>query len=249
VSVVAIVIVLFIAGISIIGIVHQTSWLVRSDRSLYGESLRGEYGGTSDSNLKQIGLALHYHESLKKSLPAGGRFAPDGTMLHSWETYILFDLSYSHGIEMTKPWNDPVNQKFFKCIVPQFVNPGFRTIDLDDSEGYGLSHYAANSHVMGGNKSMKLADIKDGTANTLLVGEVNTQFKPWGHPVNWRDPTVGIDQSPRGFGGPPGSGGANFVMGDASIRFLSDKISPDVLRALTTPNGDEEVREEGWSRK
>src|SRR5690349_15388520 len=57
---------------------------------------------------------------------------------------------------------------------------------------------------------------------TLLIGEVNAQFKPWGHPVNWRDPTAGINSSQHGFGGPPGSGGANFVMADASIRFLSD---------------------------
>jgi prepilin-type processing-associated H-X9-DG protein len=246
-AVVALVIILFTAGISIIGIVHQTGWLIHSDRSLYGEGLRDR--GTPHRNLVQIGLGLHVHHDMKKTLPAGGTFAPDGTMLHSWETYALDGLGYTRqGIDMAKPWNDPVNQKYFKCILPQFINPGFRTAELEDAEGYGLSHYASNSHVMGGNKGMKLSDIKDGTENTLLVGEVNAQFKPWGHPANWRDPVTGIN-SPRGFGGPPGSGGANFVMADGSVRFVSDKISPDVLRAMSTPNGGEEIREEGWYKR
>jgi hypothetical protein len=121
-----------------------------------------------------------------------------------------------------------------------------QTADLDDSDGYGLSHYAANSHVLGANKGMKLDDIKDATANTLLIGEVNAQFKPWGHPVNWRDPAAGVNSSPRGFGGAPGRGRATFVMADASTRFVSEKISPEVLRALTTPNGGERIGRDEW---
>ena len=74
------------------------------------------------------------------------------------------------------------------------------------------------------------------------------RFKPWGHPTNWRDPTVGLN-TPDGFGGPRGNGGANFVMADASVRFVSDKISPDMLRALTTPGGGEDIREEGWRNR
>jgi prepilin-type processing-associated H-X9-DG protein len=171
-------------------------------------------------------------------------------MLHSWQSHSLDGLNYSsQGIDKTKPWNDPVNQKYFKCILPVFINSGFRTAKLEDSEGYGLSHYAANSHVLAANKSMKLTDIKDGTGNTLLVGEINAKFKPWGHPVNWRDPTAGINRSPQGFGGVPHRGGANFVMADGTVRLLSEKISPEVLRALATPNGGEDVREEGWLKR
>lgn len=248
-AIVSMVLVLFTAGISIIGMVHQTTWLVRSDRSLYGDGVKNR-GGSPIANLKMISLGMTGYHDTKGEFPAGGTFAPDGTMLHSWESYSLPWIGYSsRDIDMDKPWNDPVNQKYFKCIIPEFINPEFRTADLEDREGYGLSHYAANSHVMGANKSMKFADIQDGAANTLLIGEVNSQFKPWGHPVNWRDPMVGINRGPRSFGGPPGSSGANFVMADGSIRFLTAQIDPDVLRALSTPNGNEEIREMGWQKR
>ena len=35
-----------------------------------------------------------------------------------------------------------------------------------------------------------------------MAGEVAGDFKPWGDPTNWRDPALGINRSPEGFGGP-----------------------------------------------
>jgi hypothetical protein len=167
-------------------------------------------------------------------------------MLHSWETHLLGFTTYSReGIDMSRPWNDPVNQKYFKCIVPDFINPGLRAV-VEDDEGYGLSHYSVNSRVMGGNRSMKFDQITDGTENTLLIGEINTHFQPWGHPVNWRDPAIGINRSPRGFGGPPGSRGALFSMADGSVRFVNEAIDPAVLQAMSTPCGGEPISPEGW---
>jgi hypothetical protein len=115
---------------------------------------------------------------------------------------------------------------------------------MTDAEGYGLSHYAANSHVFGSDRPFAIHAILDGLSNTLFIGEVNSNFKPWAHPHNYRDPTLGINRSPHGFGGPSGSGGALFGMGDGSVRFVSEKISPAVLRALATPAGGERIDEE-----
>jgi prepilin-type processing-associated H-X9-DG protein len=36
-------------------------------------------------------------------------------------------------------------------------------------------------------------------------------------------------------------GGANFVFGDASVHFLSDAIATDILKALSTRDGNESV--------
>jgi hypothetical protein len=124
---------------------------------------------------------------------------------------------------------------------PDFVNPDLPVTTLQDPEGFGLSHYAANIWVMGPNRGLKLSQISDGTANTLLAGEVNAHFRPWGHPVNWRDPAKGINRSPDGFGGAPTAGGASFVMADASTRFVSENVHPAVLKALATPDGGEDV--------
>lgn len=108
-----------------------------------------------------------------------------------------------------------------------------------------MSHYAVNSRIFSVNSSIGLAGITDSRSTTLLIGEVNANFKPWGNPVNWRDPARGINRSPHGFGGPPGAGGANFAMADGSVRFVSDRISPQVLEALATPRGGEDIDKGG----
>ena len=80
--------------------------------------------------------------------------------------------------------------------------------------------------------------VTDGTSNTVFAGEVKGTFRPWGDVINWRDLRLGINVSPDGFGG-PFKGGCNLLLGDGSVRFVSDGISPEVLKALSTPKGNE----------
>jgi prepilin-type processing-associated H-X9-DG protein len=240
---VAILFVLFAAGVALVGIVHQVGWLATSPEPFRVQTVRGHRGYSTD-NLREIAFALSNYHDLYRGLPPGGSFTPDGFMLHSWETQILVFIGYSQtGIDLKAPWNDPHNTPYFQSVLPVFLNRDLPVNDVRDTEGYGLSHYAANVWVMGPNRGLKLMDIPDGTANTLLAGEVNAHFQPWGHPVNWRDPAKGVNRSPHGFGGAPGKGGANFVMADGSVRFVSEKVSSEVLRALGTPDGGEQIDE------
>ena len=233
--------VLFSAGLALIGITHQLVWLGNSKEPLLCEAVNCPLNSSSERALKEMGLAIHRHVQFRRHYPNGITSDDDGSLLHSWETEMLRyggDIS-TQGIDFKKPWNDSVNAPYFKCVLPEFINPAFRPAQLQDEEGYGLSHYAANIHVIGPNKRMRPEDIANGLANTILVGEVNANFRPWGNPFNWRDPVKGINQSPNGFGGPRSAGGVQFLMADDSVRFVSEKTSPKVLQVLSMPKGEE----------
>jgi prepilin-type processing-associated H-X9-DG protein len=236
------IILLFTAGLGVIGSVHQLVWLIGSKEPLVVQKLLDHGTNSSINNLKMTGLGLLNYHSTYGKFPPGGSLAPDGGLLHSWETHLLpYIGSYFDRIDRKIPWNDPSNRRYFYSVIPEFINPSFPVESLEDSDGYGLSHYAANVQIMGRNKTISLKDISDDTSTTILAGEVNSHFKPWGHPVNWRDPSRGINVSDDGFGGPKGSGGVNFVMADGSVRFVGNNVSPKVLQALSTPNGGEKI--------
>jgi hypothetical protein len=233
----------FAAGIGLLGTVHEVAWYFSSDETTIEMPMRAMHRMQSMNNLKQIGLGMESYQAKHGRFPPGGTFDPYGEGLHSWETLLLpyLEIPDRPKPNLQLPWNHPQNTAFFMREIQVFRNPaiGRHAADLLDSHGYALSHYSLNSHVARANFGIRREDVTDGLANTLMAGEVNSNFKPWGHPVNWRDPTLGINRSPDGFGGGKGYRGATFLMMDGSARFISEMIDPEVLKALSTPAGGE----------
>jgi hypothetical protein len=245
------VVVLFAAGIAVVGVTHQFGWLATSPERLWSDSGQAARRTQSRNNLHQFGLAMHNYHDAYSALPAGGTFNAAGQPLHSWETALLPYLDWApqyEQIDLDRPWNAPANAEIFRQHIPVFVNPEFGLRFGDgpqftaDTAGFALSHYAANERLFGANTSVALHDIRDGTSNTILAGEVHARFRPWGHPVNWRDPARGINQSPDGFGS-PFVGGAQFLLCDGSTRFISENIDPAVLKAIATPDAGDHIEE------
>ncbi len=260
---------MFFAGISLVGATHQLVWMQTGrPAATQPEAVPGIIGLGRDradrmqaeNNLKRFGLSLHTYHDTFNSLPPGGTITEDGEMLHGWGIFALSGYYYPDAIDYRIPWNKPPNGRIFKCNLHEFINPALRGPYFDE-QGFGLAHVAGNVHVLpirkipagrledgDGNaravlketgQAMSFADIKDGSSQTLLIGTVTENFKPWGHPANVRDPGRGINKSPDGFGGPPSWKGAAFLFCDGSVRQLSEKIDPRVLRQLATPNGGE----------
>jgi prepilin-type processing-associated H-X9-DG protein len=160
----------------------------------------------------------------------------------------------------------PPNDRIYRCQIQEFLNPS-QPGAVFDAEGFGLSYWAGNVHVLpiksvhaaastslNGQQSdtnqlswqergISMNQITDGTSTTILLGSAGANFRPWGHPANVRDPAIGINRSPEGFGGPPGWNGAMFLMCDGSVGFLSDATDLSVMEALATPAGGETVAE------
>ena len=215
------------------------------------------------NELKQLGMAIHNFHNTYSVLPPGGTMNPDGELLHGWPIFVSAYHSYwTNDIQYQVPWNRSPNDRMYKCQLSCFVNPS-QPGSLFDAEGYGLCHWAGNIHVLPivptpfpstsprkgstgvtaelieSGQIVSLKQITDGTSNTILLGSVGQNFKPWGYPANVRDPALGVNRSPNGFGGPPGWNGGQFAMCDGSVTFLSDKTDLRIMKALATPAGGE----------
>jgi prepilin-type processing-associated H-X9-DG protein len=245
---VTIILLLFVAGTATVGIVHQVTWLARSPEPLFASNFEAAYRNQSLSQLRQMAISAVNHERFKGTLPPGASMDEYGRLLHSWQAHLLpyIEGGTLHGqIDFKKSWDDPRNREVFQSEVNDYRSPltvRQRQPSHDDT-GYALSDYAANVHVMGPRPPIRTDGISDGASRTILMGEVSENRKPWGFPANWRDPALGINRTPDGFGAPWKRGGVHFAFADGHADFLSEDIDPEVLRALSTPNGGEFVHD------
>jgi len=229
-----------VAAICLVGAVHELLWIARANGPVMHWASRHFQPRRTQSknNLKQIGLAFsNYHDS-SRSFPPGGVLDRSGLGQHGWMTFVLPYVDQAplyQQINWSLPWNDPVQQSVFATVVPMYQCPGPEPFFI---EGYAAAWYSANKLVLGANLAMSIGEITDGTSNTIVAGEVNDNLKPWGHPVNYRDVSRGINRSHDGFGS-SWIGGAQFLLADGSVRFINENIDPNVLQSLATPAGGE----------
>ncbi len=122
------------------------------------------------------------------------------------------------------------------------------------------SDSSATRRAFGDNSKCGIADITDGTSNTMLAGETKFQvFNGFGTPWAYRgwlqdgiDPTFKINNSyysatypdvrpalaSWSYSGSYHTGGAQFIMGDGSVRFISENIdATTVVNLVTISNG------------
>jgi hypothetical protein len=240
----ALVVLMFVAGIAAVGMTHQSYWLATAPEPLTESSFGVRVGRTqSRNNLKQVGLGVQFYDQAFRQLPPGVIFDSQGRALHGWQTLILPFIEENNVFKQIKhelPWSHADNRLAFQTMIPEYLNPNAR--ENTSPDGYGLSHYAGNVHVLGTNAPLRIAtDFPSGTSKTILAGEARGNFGPWGHPTSWRDPGLGINKSPDGFGNPGDEVSASLLMVDGSVRTVMASISPEVLKALAMPSGGSKI--------
>jgi prepilin-type processing-associated H-X9-DG protein len=195
------------------------------------------------NNLKQIALALLNYEQAHQALPPAYTVDADGRPLHSWRTLILPYLEQAaiyNTIDLSKPWNDPANDRarqtelsVFRC--PESVKPGNTT-------NY-LAIVAPNGCFLPG-ESRRLAEITDTHGATLMVIEAGAE-----NAVPWMAPVDADESLVMSLG--PGSklhheGGMNGCFVDGSVKFLKADIPAVARRAFISISGNDDEVAKDW---
>jgi prepilin-type N-terminal cleavage/methylation domain-containing protein/prepilin-type processing-associated H-X9-DG protein len=232
------------------------------------------------NNLKQIGIALHGYHDAFETFPAGGWIflasQPNTRNMNmGWSAAVLPWMEQSplySGLNLSLPYNDPVNSTAGHTVLTSYLCPSeprktlwnrapgdmFDFADADYGGMYGprgLSSPTFTNNPPCGpmifNQVIPLAQIVDGSSQTILVGEdpeaINAMWIS-GHnifdqsaPINARPPTE--------FGEELTSqhpGGVNTLFADGSVHFLKNSLDVLTLSALCTRSVGEVVSADAY---
>lgn len=192
------------------------------------------------NNLKQILLALHNYHDQYQAFPPAWTVDASGRRLHSWRTLILPFADQTplyERIDLSKPWDDPVNAEAAKQTPSIYVCP---SVEFDP----GRTVYVA---MVGEEAFLRpvlpraMSEITDGTSNTVAVIEVNkTQAVPWMAP---QDADLAMFVGLKSPTDSHHTGGGHVGMADGTVRFLSSNLEEQTRQSLATVAGGEKIGE------
>ncbi len=189
------------------------------------------------NNLKQIGLAYHNYLDVNGAFPTDIK-DKNGKALLSWRVAILPYLEQQplyNQFHLDEPWDSPHNLRVAKSM-PSFYQCPSRSSPEPGTTSY--FRFVGNGALFEKDKATRLQDITDGSSNTIMVAE-GQEAVPWTRPD---DLPFDPQQPGAQFGaGSPHPGGFNALFGDGSVRFISNSVNLNVLRALITRAGGEVI--------
>lgn len=194
------------------------------------------------NNLKNIALAVSNYGMVHGVLPPASTGDVDGRPRHDWRTLTLpqneEDALY-RAVDLAKPWDDPANARVGEERLSVFICPN--TTTPRNTTAY-LATLDPGGCLSPG-KSRRLADVSDGTANTLLIIEAGDD-----RAVPWMAPKDADESVLTGFASAKlhHSGGAHAAFADGAVRFLKARTPLPILRALTTAAGGEVISSDSY---
>lgn len=193
----------------------------------------------SKKNLAQLALAMLSYHDKHKALPIAALMGPnakDGKPLLSWRVAILPYMGHEDlykEFKLDEPWDSQHNKKLIGRMPRAFEMPAAKA-------GTGMTHYRVFTGtgtpfeaMPGRQHGVRLAEILDGTAKTLLVVEA-------ADPVIWTRPDDLVydpkQPLPRlGISGSP----IQAAFCDAKVHALPADAPEKALRAIITRSGEE----------
>ncbi len=194
-----------------------------------------------DNKMKQLGIAMHNHLDVKGYFPPAYTVDESGKPLHSWRVLILPYVDQQamyEAIRLDEPWDSEHNRQFHDKMPPIFRCPQLKKGKTNRDTGYCV---VVGDDTFGriGEKGLKIGKITDGTSNTLMILE-RKEPVCWMAPVDitQEDAYLGVNKKDEGIGSNH-EAGIDAAFGDGSVRFVSETIDLDVLKAILTVSGGE----------
>ena len=193
------------------------------------------------NNLKQVGLAMHNYHDAKKKFPAAASVDKKEKKLLSWRVHILPYLGEAalwKQFHLDEPWDSEHNKELIKQIPPVYVSPSHA-----DLAGEGKTVYlvpTGKGTSFDGNEGLGMREFTDGTSNTIMAVEASREAaviwtKPDDLEVDFKNPIKGLKGAREG--------GFHALLCDGSVRFISENIDINILKALFTRNGGEVIND------
>jgi hypothetical protein len=186
------------------------------------------------NNLRVLGIAMHSYHDAYGSFPPAYLADRNGRPMHSWRVLLLpfmdhRDLYQTYRFD--EPWDGPHNQSLASRMPEGFHCPA----DTDSRSNTSYFVVVGPKTVFPGSKPVRIADIEDGTSNTILLVEAADSG------INWLEPQdMSYVEAVRGINPKSGWGissrhkerGAQVVLADGFATFLADETSVEQLRRL-----------------
>lgn len=190
----------------------------------------------SANNLKQLAIAMHNYHDANGAFPPAAIYDKDGKALLSWRVLILPYIEQDNlyrQFHLDEPWDSEHNKKLLDKMPKTYVSPVAGNAQEHKASYLG---FAGKGALFDGTKGKRIADISDGTSNTIMFIETKGGVE-WSKPG---DVPFDADKPLPKVGGLHANG-TNAAFCDGSVRFLSDAIKEATLKALVTIAGGEVI--------
>ncbi|MBC8355504.1 MAG: DUF1559 domain-containing protein [Planctomycetes bacterium] len=213
------------------------------------QSPRGPHHRMECSNrLKQVAFAIHHYHDTYKTFPPAYISDFHGPALHSWRVLLMpfvEQQSLSANYDFNSAWNHETNLPLADICPATYRCP------MSDAPASDTNHLAVvgGETVWPGNGPTEFRDIIDGSSNTIVIVESHESRIKWTEPRDLTFDTMEWQingEAPLSQISSKHPGGVNVALADGSVRFISETMDPEFLRALITAQGGEAIDGNDW---